>query len=265
MERKASTQHNDSRWQRRAIIVGAAISVLACFWYVFKDDSSSLPDFSRFDQTKELKEAFFSYLEPIVESQNDTLRKQRAKLAAIARDYEADGDIGFFRRWRLEQLADAYGVPEDLDTELKIETLLRRIDIVPLELAAVQAAKESAWGRSRFATRANNLFGHWCFDPGCGLVPRNRTAGQQHELKAYDSVSEAIAGYMLNLNTHPKYLQFRQLRAELREAGEQLSGIALADGLLYYSERREAYVREVKSMIRQYREFTSEMKDQVQS
>lgn len=265
MERDANTQDDNFRWQRWTIMAAGAITVLASLWYVFQDHSASLPDFSRFDQTAELKEAFFSYLEPIIESQNDAVRKQRVKLVAIAKAFEADGDIGFYQRWRLNQLAETYGVPEDLDTETTIETLLRRIDIVPLELAAVQAAKESAWGRSRFATRANNLFGHWCFDPGCGLVPRNRIEGRSHELKAYDSVSEAIADYMHNLNTHPKYLQFRQLRAELRETEERLSGIALADGLLYYSERREAYVREIKAMISQYREFTSELEDNAQT
>ncbi|MDO8862991.1 glucosaminidase domain-containing protein [Haliea sp. E1-2-M8] len=258
-------QSNHSGRKRWAIIAGLAFTVLACLWYVFKDHSSSLPDFSRFDQTVEMKEAFFTYMEPIITSENNAVREQRSRLKTIARAFEAAGEIGFYNRWRLNRLADAYGVPEDFATEMKIATLLQRVDIVPVELAAVQAAKESGWGRSRFAVKANNLFGHWCFDPGCGVVPENRVAGRKHELKAYDSVGEAIAGYMLNLNTHPKYLLFRQLRAQLREAEERLSGVALADGLLYYSERREAYVKEVKAMIRQYREFTSEMEAQAQT
>lgn len=265
MDQKTNTQCNHSGRKRWAIIAGLAVTVLACLWYVYQDHSSSLPDFSRFDQTGEMKAAFFTYMEPIIRSQNDAVRQQRARLKTIADAFEADGEIGFYHRWRLNRLADAYGVPEDFATEMKIATLLQRVDIVPVELAAVQAAKESAWGRSRFALKANNLFGHWCFDPGCGVVPENRAAGRQHELKAYDSVGEAIAGYMLNLNTHPKYLQFRQLRAQLREAEEQLSGVALADGLLYYSERREAYIKEVKAMIRQYREFASEREDEAQS
>lgn len=241
-----------------SIAGGVVLTVCAGLWYLFQDSSGSLPDFSRFEQTSELKTAFFSYLEPIVERQNEALREQRETLKTIVGEFEADGGIGFYRRWQLNRLAEAYGVPEGLDTGMTIATLLLRVDIVPLELAAVQAAKESAWGRSRFAVAANNLFGHWCFTPGCGVVPRNRGAGQHHELKAYDSVSEAIANYMLNLNTHPKYLKFRQLRAQLREAEKRLSGTALADGLLYYSERREAYIREIKTMIGQYREFADE-------
>lgn len=265
MDPNPNTQANHAGRKRGAVVAGIAVAALAGLWYVFQDDSSGLPDFSRFDQTVEMKDAFYSYMEPIIRDQNDALRKQRARLKSIAEAFEKDGEIGFYHRWRLDQLADAYGLAEDFDIEMKIATLLPRIDIVPLELAAVQAAKESGWGRSRFAVEANNLFGHWCFDPGCGVVPQNRGAGQKHELKAYDSVGEAIAGYMHNLNTHPRYLEFRQLRAQLREAEEQLTGIALADGLLYYSERREAYVQEIKTMIRQYREFTSDTEDEAQS
>lgn len=265
MEEKANTRRVYTGPKGWPVITAVAITLLVGAGFVLKNDSRNLPDFSAFDQTSELKEAFFSYLTPIIESQNDVVRKQRSELTTIAATFAEKDRIGFYHRWRLNTLAEAYDVSEDFDTGLKIETLLRRIDIVPLELAAVQAAKESAWGRSRFAVKVNNLFGHWCFDPGCGEVPENRAAGQHHELKAYESVSAAIAGYMLNLNTHPKYLQFRQLRAQLREAEERISGIALADGLLYYSERREAYIKEVKAMIRQYREFTSAMEDNAQT
>lgn len=257
MERRAKIQM--PRFRRRTwLVLGVALTLVAGLWYVLQHDSNELPDFSRFDQASELKAAFFTYVEPIVEQQNDALREQRDLLKKIVDDFESDGTLGFYHRWRLNRLAEAYSVPESFDTAKKIETLLLRVDIVPLELATVQAAKESGWGRSRFAVKANNLFGHWCFAPGCGVVPRNRGAEQHHELKAYDSVNEAIANYMLNLNTHPKYLKFRQLRAQLREAEERLSGTALAEGLLYYSERREAYIQEIQAMIRQYREFSSE-------
>ncbi|QIB65864.1 glucosaminidase domain-containing protein [Kineobactrum salinum] len=265
MEQDEQTQRYQFGRRTWSIAIGVVLMVCACLWYMLRDTSSNLPDFSRFEQTSELKTAFFSYLEPIVERQNEALREQRSALKTIAAEFEADGSIGLYHRWRLNRLAETYGVPEGLDTGKTIQTLLLRIDIVPLELAAVQAAKESAWGRSRFAVQANNLFGHWCFTPGCGVVPSNRGAGQHHELKAYDSVSEAIANYMLNLNTHPKYLKFRQLRAQLREAEERLSGMALAEGLLYYSERREAYIREIKAMIGQYREFTSETEGRAQT
>jgi uncharacterized FlgJ-related protein len=34
-----------------------------------------------------------------------------------------------------------------------------------------------------------------------------------------------------------------------------ITGSVLADGLFYYSQRRQEYVEEIKSMIRQYRLF----------
>ena len=239
-------------------VLGTAVALWACVSWVLDEAPKNLPDFSRFERPVELKKAFFDYMEPVVEAQADRVRKQRDMVLTIADRFESSGELSFYHRWRLDGLARQYRVPEDLPVKEKIEALRQRVDVVPLELALVQAAKESAWGRSRFAIRANNLFGHWCFDPGCGLVPQDRAAGKKHQLKTYDSVGDAIANYMHNLNTHPRYLRFRQLRTQLRESGEEVTGIKVADGLLYYSERRQTYIREVKAMIRQYRNFVRE-------
>ncbi|HEY7775859.1 MAG TPA: hypothetical protein VIC02_04885, partial [Kineobactrum sp.] len=83
----------------------------------------------------------------------------------------------------------------------------------------------------------------------------NRGAGKIHEVQTFDSVSEAVRLYMNNLNTHESYSQLRRIRANLRAEEEPLTGLALANGLLRYSERREAYVAEVKSLIRQYHSY----------
>jgi len=41
------------------------------------------------------------------------------------------------------------------------------------------------------------------------------------------------------------------MRQQLRREGKELSGTVLADSLLDYSERGEAYVSEIKAMIAQ--------------
>jgi Bax protein len=60
-----------------------------------------------------------------------------------------------------------------------------------------------------------------------------------------------VRSYVRNINTHPRYEEFRQLRRALRERGADLDGIGLAATLDAYSERREAYVTEIASLIAQ--------------
>ena len=83
----------------------------------------------------------------------------------------------------------------------------------PVDLALVQAAVESGWGRSRFALVGNNLFGTRCLRRGCGLVPTQRSPGEVYEVRRFRSIEEAVAAYMHNLNTHAGYDEFRRLRA----------------------------------------------------
>jgi Bax protein len=136
-----------------------------------------------------------------------------------------------------------------------IQELLARVDIVPVQLAVVQAAKESSWGRSRYAVEINNLFGQWCFKKGCGLVPNDRNDGARHEVRRFNTVSDAIRSYMHNLNSHRNYSDMRKLRQDLRVKGQNIEGGDLVDGLLLYSERRQQYVDEIRSMIKQYSFF----------
>ena len=56
---------------------------------------------------------------------------------------------------------------------------------------------------------------------------------------------------MRRLNTGYAYASFRKLRAAFREDGLGPAGAALAPGLLMYSERRGAYVEEIRALIRQ--------------
>jgi Bax protein len=87
------------------------------------------------------------------------------------------------------------------------------------------------------------------------MVPAKRSSGAKHEVKEFDSIEDAISAYLRNINTGDAYQNLRQIRARLRNTGKHPDGRALADGLLYYSQRREAYVNEVKKMLQQYHQF----------
>ena len=198
------------------------------------------------------KTQFFNFLRPHIQQANGEIRQERARLEEIAENIQNHPPNWLERRF-LHRLAEDYDIEAgtEPDYALLVEKLRRRVDVVPASLMLIQAAKESAWGTSKFAVMANNLFGQQCFERGCGYVPTARERGRKHEVARFDNVAEAVRAYLHNVNTHPRYQAMREIRARLREASRDITGIRLADGLLAYSERRQAYVDEVKDMIRQ--------------
>jgi Bax protein len=214
------------------------------------------PDFNLYNTVDKRKAAFIDYLTPIVEYQNVKILWDRGHLEQILRlivNGETLSDTD--EKW-LEQLAKKYDVEwKEGNPGAVVIKLASRVDIIPVSLAIVQAAKESSWGRSRYAVECNNLFGQWCYDEGCGVIPLQRLPDAKHEVKKFKSANDATRSYIHNLNTHPQYKTLRKIRQQLRVHHRPLTGKAFADGLLYYSQRREIYVEEVKTMIRQYRLF----------
>ena len=159
---------------------------------------------------------------------------------------------------RLTWLEEEYRVKSTQPLKVKLPALLQKIDVLPVELVLVQAANESAWGTSRFARKGYNFFGLWCFSKGCGFVPNRRNEGASHEVAKFDSLSRATYTYMRNLNRHDAYADLREIRSRLRANQIPITGVALAEGLMNYSERGAAYVEELQTMIRFNEEFLSE-------
>ena len=147
-------------------------------------------------------------------------------------------------------LADEYWVDVD-DKSFKqvVGELLIKIDEVPPSLVVAQAINESGWGRSRFAREANNLFGMWCYTPGCGLVPERRRANDKHEVKRYASIQDSVDEYLRNINRNKAYRELRELRARQRQRMRLLSGEYLAQGLSEYSSIGAEYVNRIRNII----------------
>ena len=210
------------------------------------------PDFASIQDVDVKKQQFFDYLEDYVIAQNESISEIREELQSFA-DI-ANSGVGFSNRereWILE-LADYYRIEtaDKTDREIANELMLR-VDEIPVSLVLAQAANESAWGTSRFALEGNNIFGQWCFEEGCGIIPNRRRSGATHEVKRFDSISESISGYFQNINTHHSYRYLRELRAEMRESEDELDSLLLASGLGRYSERGDHYVDEVQNIILQ--------------
>jgi Bax protein len=211
----------------------------------------NLPDFRDIPTAAQRKTRFFEYLRPIVQSENRGISRERQRLEALV-DKLRQGRKLSRTGWRwMHNLADSYQVESANRRRLAIaEDLLRKVDVVPVSLVLVQAAKESAWGLSRFARNGNNLFGEHCFESDCGIVPKRRDPGKRHEVETFPTVRDSVRSYLHNLNSHPKYVELRAIRAQLRTAGKPVTGLALAKGLWFYSERRQQYIAEVRNMIR---------------
>ena len=206
------------------------------------------------DETEARKAVFINMMLPIIQARNRDLLALRQEVETrharvIAGTPLSDADL----RW-LQARASEYRLaePESLDdvTDDWMHTLLRRVDIVPADLALAQGALESAWGTSRFAEDANNFFGQWCFTPGCGVVPAQRPLGARHEVQRFASVEAAVASYMRNLNTHPAYRELRLIRERQRREGNKPRGQVMAAGLSGYAEIGETYISHIRSVIR---------------
>jgi len=193
------------------------------------------------------KVTFFSLMKPLVERENDRIMQQRMKLKALR---SANRLKASELHW-LHQLADQYRISfRGKPDEAVWNRLLQSVDIIPLEMALVQAANESAWGQSRFARHANNYFGQWCYKKGCGLVPLARPAGATHEVRSFATPNLSVRAYMKNINTSRAYTEFRRMRQALRDQRRMLNAELLAAGLQSYSERGMAYVKVIQAMIR---------------
>ncbi|KXO10967.1 glucosaminidase domain-containing protein [Marinobacter excellens] len=205
-----------------------------------------LPDFSVYRDATERKVAFFSFLYPRIVLANSRILLEREYLESLAKKAELSNRE---ERWLTDQ-AQRLRVDAATGSDEQFALLRKRLDVIPPSLILAQAANESAWGTSRFATEGNNLFGQWCFSKGCGLVPLSRVEGASHEVAKFSSPYQSVRSYIQNLNRHPTYQLVRDLRLQNRQAEQPLSGLAMAEGLLGYSERGEEYIKEIRSMIR---------------
>ncbi len=200
---------------------------------------------SEIRNVKRRKTLFLSVVLPMVLEANSHIAADRRRLIYISDLVAAGKPLPANAKSWLERLAIRYKTsPERLDI------LLRRVDVVPASLAIAQAAIESGWGTSRFATAGNAIFGQWTTAGGRGLVPEGREAGMTHKVRAFDRLSDSVEAYLLNLNTHRAYRYLRAKRAEIRLEGHKPDGLSLADGLQSYSQKGEEYVDLLRSIIR---------------
>jgi uncharacterized FlgJ-related protein len=198
------------------------------------------------------KRLFFRGLAPLVLRSNELILRDRERLAR-GRDALSTGELSAEESEWLQHLAERYGIGgeggADPSPEV-LETLWRRVDVIPPSLALAQGAEESGWATSRFAAQGNALFGQWTWGEHA-MRPENQREGLgDYGVAAFETPLESVLSYMHNLNTHPAYEDLREIRAQARVEGRDPTGFEMSAGLSRYSERGEEYVESLRTIMR---------------
>jgi len=199
-------------------------------------------DFAVVESPTERKQLFIKLALPLILYANERIAAERERLIALSDKIARTSATAGERAW-LSGLAGRYG----LETP-DIDILRKRVDVIPPSLALAQGAEESGWGTSRFVREGNAIFGQRTYDKGAGLVPELRDPDATHEVKTFNGLMDSVISYMTNLNTHAAYDNFRRIRADQRASGG-VDSYSLVGSLVRYSERGEAYIETIRSII----------------
>lgn len=212
---------------------------------VWRDEAAAMPV-----QLK--KELFYRSILPLLLYANRAVLKERARLTEIA-GVASEGNLPDEELQWLGQLAERYGLsmtPAGRPLNEVIAELLIRVDVIPPSLSLGQGAYESGYGTSRFALEGNSYFGQWTYG-GKGMTPaRKRKEKGNYGVAAYDWPLDSVRSYMKNINTHSAYADLRARRKTLRDQGREVTGQDLVGTLIRYSERGQAYVDTLESIMR---------------
>ncbi|USG61197.1 glucosaminidase domain-containing protein [Sneathiella marina] len=191
------------------------------------------------------KQVFISVVLPLILNNNEKTLSQRDRLMSLISARKSGQTLLAADENWLQNLATRYR-----EDPYQLDSLLLKVDAIPVSMALAQAVEESGWGTSRFAREGNALFGQRVWGQGKGIVPAQRAEGETYEVRAFDTLSESISSYSHNLNVHPSYEMFRTERA--RRSGEPdnpLNGYKLTETLTTYSERGQDYINALQNLI----------------
>ncbi|MGO1298511.1 MAG: glucosaminidase domain-containing protein [Vibrio sp.] len=263
-----------AKFLMRNVVIAGVVAVLASCGYqlITKTANSETskeayqrmgppPDFAAINNISERKAEFFDYMRDGIHNENQRILHERQQLKQIKQSLDKGGDLSDKEKVNAKLLGELYDLKINGGTLSKkwVNHMLRRVDVIPEALALAQAANESAWGTSRFARNANNFFGQWCYQAGCGLVPKQRGADMTHEVAKFSSVSQSVHRYFMNVNRNKAYQPLRHIRYERRQRGEKIlstsAALKLVQGLTNYSERGQEYVNIISSMIKHNEQY----------
>ncbi len=192
---------------------------------------SSLPKDFELNQSGCKKDTFVRVMLPLILEVNKNVLRERQLLLALQSRIAKGHSLQVFETEWIESMAEKYRVKST-----DIADLLHKVDVIPPSLALAQASLESGWLMSAAARLKNSTFGHMA---------------NRKDVEGFESLYANVEAYILNLNRHNAYQDLRRLRAGMRQSGQDVCSVTLANGLKSYSERGAAYIRDIKNMIKQ--------------
>ena len=233
--------YDDKKWyEGMQIIPRVYLQRISCRW---RGQSSHL-------NVKIKKDIFFKLITPAILRSNELIQMERNRILEIAKKpFNIDDKakawlLKIAKKYKLIKKDEALHVSDEF-----IEKLLIRVDIIAPSLALAQAAEESGWATSRFASKGNALFGQWTTSKTAMIPNKQREKFSNFGLARFKTPQDSVNSYMLNLNTHNAYKKLRAKRYELRKKDKPVTGLILSETLDKYSERGYAYVEGLKKMI----------------
>lgn len=243
------------------MILVIAVFVMTGFKHTsLKDDKivieieqfTSVPSFSNRLTYEENVQSFYNFLKPIIKSENSYIMRDRIKLTQLIDKFDK-GTISTEEINWINSKAAYYKLTNFSHTSKDdLSYLLTRIDIIPEIIVMSQAAIESAFGTSGFATKANNLFGMRTLSPSKGIIPKRRATGMRFYVAKYETVNKSIQSYMRNLNTHKAYGEMRRQRKIFRNKNQPIDPYKLVDGLSKYSTEGKVYVQKIRRTMKKH-------------
>ena len=197
-------------------------------------------DFKNIYSSTLRKKLFIKVALPLIVKENEYLISQNLKIEKLKSQFDSIKKRDAL--WLIKKMEE-YKVRNN-----SIGELLMKIDAIPVSIALSQAAVESGWGSSRFASEGNALFGQYTWGDGKGIVPEERSEDEIHKIKSFQNLRSSVASYMKNLNSNFHYDEFRLNRYVMRKNGITLDGIYLSDFLYNYSTEDD-YPEKIKNII----------------
>ena len=224
------------------------VLLFLCFCLFFNTSifAKGMPsEYYNIKSSKQSKQYFFDYINTLVQKENSKILEERAFVKSMLSSNILNINYNSYEFLQLLELKKKYRVKN----LFSMNEYLIKINIVPASMALAQAAVESGWGKSRFTKEANNIFGHWTYNPKIGMMPEQRDEGATHFIRIFKNLQASISAYMLNLNRNRAYKEFQNKRYNLSIKNENLSGLILSQTMLKYSGIGEEYLKILKTMI----------------